>query len=168
MKQQYGSAGTSINKTMVPAIFGAVDWKPNTKNLDIGGGRYDTATEFLSTKGVQNAIYDPYNRPQEHNDAILNGHRTYDSVTVSNVLNVIKEEEVRLAVIRMAFNFSRNGAIAHFYIYEGNKRGIGKESKPGCWQENRKTTTYITEIESVFGKGSVKRKGQHLMAKKGL
>ena len=69
MKQEYTSARSSIKQ--VPAGFKIVDkyfgWKPNTLNLDIGGGKYDLMTEALLKKNVTNLVYDPYNRSEHHN-----------------------------------------------------------------------------------------------------
>jgi hypothetical protein len=151
MKQQYSSANTSINSTKIAKIFNFVDWKPQTTNLDIGGGKYDNATEFLEKKYVKNFIYDPYNRSEDHNSTILNlcicG---VDTVTVANVLNVIKEESVRINVILLANKYLKPGGVAYFQIYEGNKSGIGTATKKDCWQENRKTVNYIDEIKKIF------------------
>ncbi len=62
--QKYSSKDTSINSAKVPAIFRKIDWTDLTsqKNIDIGGGKYDTATEYLMQYGVSNIIYDPFNR----------------------------------------------------------------------------------------------------------
>ena len=61
MLQNYTSANTSINSTKVPAVFRKADFCKGTVNLDMGGGKYDTATEYLEGKGVENLILDPYN-----------------------------------------------------------------------------------------------------------
>ena len=67
-KQKITSKDTSINKNVYPAVFNRVkDWEEGTVNLDIGGGKYDTATDYLENFGVENLIYDPYNRDEEWN-----------------------------------------------------------------------------------------------------
>ena len=104
--QNYTSANTSINSTKVPAVFKKVKWVPGTYNVDLGGGKYDTATEYLNTLGVSNLIIDPYNRSEAHNDMmvdlidIIGGA---DTCTLSNVLNVINDREARLDVLADAW-----------------------------------------------------------------
>jgi hypothetical protein len=97
LKQGLSSAATSINSRQLPALFSRVEFNPGTVNLDIGGGKFDNAVEYLKTKGVTSYVYDPFNRTQEHNDMVAgkteNGQS--DTVTISNVLNVIDSEAVR-------------------------------------------------------------------------
>ena len=62
LPQEFTSAKTSINKNKVPALFKLAVFKPDTVNLDYGGGKFDTATEYLKKFNVTNLIYDPYNR----------------------------------------------------------------------------------------------------------
>lgn len=147
--QEFTSANTSINSTKVPALFKKVDWSMIHKNVDIGGGKFDTATDYLATLGVVNVIFDPYNRSEKHNlntvmDLAINPAET---ATISNVLNVIKEKDKRIEVLKLARKWSKMCFIS---VYEGNKSGSGKVSKKGCWQENRKLVDYITEVQEVF------------------
>lgn len=163
--QEHTSADTSINATQLPASFKKISWKPGTINADIGGGRFDNATEYLKSMGVENIIYDPYNRSKEHNaraiEKIKNGGA--NTATINNVLNVIKEPEARQAVIRQAHNAINDNGTAYFLIYEGNGSGNGKPTTKG-WQENRTAASYIHEIESVFDK--VTKKGNMIIAYK--
>ena len=101
MVQKITSAKTSINSTRIPAIFKhpAIKWQAGTRNLDWGGGRYDTATEYLKGLGVLNAIYDPYNREAAHNAKVL-AEAPYDSATVSDVLNVVQGAKNRKSIIK--------------------------------------------------------------------
>ena len=95
--QKYSSANTSINSSKLPTIFSLVDFKPNTINLDYGGGKFDNAVEFLAQKDVKNLIFDPYNRSSAHNQEVLKEIRDNggaDTATLSNVLNVIQEKEI--------------------------------------------------------------------------
>ena len=34
-----------------------------------------------------------------------------------------------------------------FKIYEGNKSGIGKQTKKDCWQRNQKTKDYLQQFD---------------------
>lgn len=157
--QEYTSANTSINSCRVPALFKKVPFKRGQLNLDIGGGKYDTAVEYCAKKGVTNLIYDPYNRTKEHNAKVLKvvSRRKADSTTCSNVLNVIKEQEIRRKVIQMCKDFVKLQGYCYFSMYEGTGEGIGTVNrKKNSYQSNRKTKDYISEIEVVFGKGNVK------------
>lgn len=157
MVQEFTSANTSINSSKVPAVFKKIWWGTNPINLDIGGGKFDTATNYLDGLGVKNLIYDPYNRSEAHNAqilAFLAEHGKVDSATLSNVLNVIKEPEVRRELLVFAQKHARKVFIT---VYEGNRSGIGKASKKGCWQENRKLTDYVQEVKNVFKFALVQR-----------
>ena len=146
MIQSITSANTSVNSIKVPALFKRIkNWAPNTINLDYGGGKYDTATKYLKDLKIKNCIYDPFNRSQKDNQQTLN-KAPFDSATVSNVLNVIKEPEIRKEVIQEALNLLKQNALLYITIYEGNKSGIGRQTSKG-WQENRKLKDYLLELK---------------------
>ena len=164
--QEFTSANTSINSSKLPAVFKMVDFEPGMINLDVGGGKFDNVAEYLSDFDVTNLVYDPYNRSDSHNREVLKQvkeHVGADSVTCSNVLNVIKEPEARLAVIRNCYKFLKPGHDAFFTVYEGNGSGEEKPTKSG-YQLNRKTAEYVDEIKQVFP--TVKRKGKLIIATK--
>lgn len=171
-EQQFTSAGTSINKAQLPYTARLVTFKPGTRNVDIGGGKFDNFTEELSRKGVKNIVLDPYNRTEEQNAEAqrqLDTDGPADTATVNNVLNVIKEPAARDAVIKQAYDSIVPGGTAYFHIYQGfgeaKGTGVGKETRPGDWQENRKTATYMGEIAQHFD--TVTRKGNLIIATKG-
>lgn len=150
MKQEYTSANTSRNK--IPSLFKSREFGFRRFNFDLGGGKYDTASEYLeANNGIANLVYDPYNRSEEHNNKMLEIAFSMDCMTVTclNVLNVIKEKEVRLEVLKLAHRVSR-GTTVYILIYEGDKSGIGKKTRYG-WQNNTITTNYLDEIKEVFG-----------------
>lgn len=155
LKQEFGSAGTSLNQ--VARAFRVIgergDWKEGTTNVDIGGGRFDKASEYLKdTYGVENLVFDPFNRDAESNRKIAEMVRDnkVDTVTCNNVLNVIKEKESRANVILQAAKAIKEDGTAYFSVYEGNKSGEGKQSKDDCWQNNRPTKDYVSEVEEYF------------------
>lgn len=165
--QEYTSANTSINSAKLPAIFSMVNFKPETINLDYGGGKFDNATTALEGKGVTNLIYDPYNRSSGHNKDVIDTVRKNggaDTVTCSNVLNVIKEPEARKAVIKNIYSLLKNNGTAYFTVYEGTGKGNEGPTKSG-YQLNKKTGDYVEEISSVFP--SVSRRGKLIIASKG-
>jgi len=152
--QKITSAATSVNSKKVPRLFSLVkDWQSGTRNLDYGGGRYDTATEYLAARGVTNCIYDPYNRSQEENRKVMNFWK-YDTCTISNVLNVIKEKEMRSWILADAILEVRNDAKIYVTVYEGNGSGVGCLTKKDCWQNNQPISFYEKEIREEANKWS--------------
>ena len=163
--QKISSANTSINSNKLPAIFRLVKFEPDTLNLDYGGGKFDNAAEYLAQQNVTNLVYDPYNRSTQHNAEVLQKVRENggaDTITISNVLNVIAEPEARLTVLRNAKKLVKPGGNVYITVYEGNKSGEGTETKSG-YQLNKGTADYIDEIASVFS--TVNRKGKLIIAK---
>ena len=151
MKQKFTSKDTSINKNRVPALFKKVSFFGVKTNYDCGGGKYDTATDYLLTIGIINHIVDKYNRTKEWNkkhDVVC------DSATCSNVLNVIAEKEIRKEIIIECYNHCK--MFTAFYIYEGNKSNKGKKTKKDCWQNNFTTDKYLDEILDIFGNATMK------------
>ena len=160
-EQAYSSAATSINSAKLPALFNMVDFEEGSINLDYGGGRFDNVAEYLEKEyGATNLVYDKYNRSAEHNREVLNKIRQNggaDTVTCSNVLNVIAEESERLAVLRNCKRYLKSGGTCYITVYEGSGTGEGAPTKSG-YQLNRKTKDYEEEIKKVFP-GAV-RKGK--------
>lgn len=152
MKQKYNSANTSVNSKRVPALFRRINWYPGMINFDNGGGKFDTATWHLHILGVKNLVYDPFNRSEEHNNAVLKcvAGKPVHSSTLANVLNVIAEPKVRLGILRRSYDALDHCGVLYVWIYEGDKSGVGRETKRGCWQENRRTKSYTEEILKVF------------------
>ena len=151
MYQEYTSADTSINSSKVPAVFSLVEFRSGTTNLDYGGGKFDTAAEALKEKGVRNLILDPYNRTRNHNDMVINvlERRKADTATCSNVLNVIKEEDVRRDVLQNIALFVKRGGEVYITVYEGDGSGVGRPTAKG-YQLNRKLEGYLKEIRQIF------------------
>ena len=165
-EQTYSSAATSINSSKLPALFSMVDFKEGSINLDYGGGRFDNVAEYLQDKyGATNLVYDKYNRSAQHNKEVLEQVRKNggaDTVTCSNVLNVIAEESERLAVLRNCKRFLKPGGTCYITVYTGDRSGEGKVTRSG-YQLNRDTKDYIEEIKKVFS--SVTRKGKLYICK---
>lgn len=137
-------------------------------NLDYGGGKYDLGTKYLEKYGIQNLIYDKYNKSYEHNLNILTFTELNkpDSVTLLNVLNVIKEKKERLYCINHSFELLKDGGILIITVYKGNSKGIGTMSKRLTWQENRKLITYIEEIKEVLGEVNLTIQKNYILIKK--
>jgi hypothetical protein len=160
MEQEFDSRNTSINSGKLPAIFRMVNFQPDTINLDYGGGKFDNAAEYLADFGVTNLVYDPYNRSSEHNNEVLREIRENggaDTTTCSNVLNVIKERDVRLNVLKNIKKLTKSGGTVYITVYEGSGKGNEGPTKSG-YQLNRKTADYLEEIQMIFP--DVTRKGK--------
>lgn len=69
VEQAISSAKTSLRQ--VPALFKDKNVQFGDVNIDIGGGKYDLATEFLAERGTQNLVFAPYNRGETTNRATL-------------------------------------------------------------------------------------------------
>jgi hypothetical protein len=163
-EQEFTSEATSINEKKLPAVFNRVkEWKGGTINADIGGGRYNNATNWLRDRGVENLVIDWFNRDRATNESNISRVRggQADTATVSNVLNVIQETEARDLVISQAADAIKPDGAAYFYIYEGKGDNVGRQTTKG-WQENRKTQSYIDEISQHFE--NVERRNQMIVA----
>jgi hypothetical protein len=163
MSQQYQSAGTSLNQIAATFKNPHFDTPEQKINVDLGGGKYDTATEYLKQKGIINLIIDPYNRSEEfnrNNEEIARKEGTH-SVTVNNVLNVIKEPEERDNVIKKAKSFLSNGGKAYFLIHYKPKE-TPRETKKGSWQNHMPPNFYLPEIQKHFK--NLKVKGNLIIA----
>jgi len=131
--------------------------KPNTKNLDNGGGKDDFNTLFLKEYyGVTNVVFDPFMRSEEHNQSVL-AHiekHPFDTATSNSVLNVIDDKNSRMTHLKLSCAALKTGGIAYFKLYPGNGSSKG-EYIEGGFQSIRPATTYQEEVEEVFGKGNV-------------
>lgn len=170
-RQTISSAKTSLNQ--IPAGFKkGIPWVEGQTNIDIGGGYFDTATDYLKTsKGVDSRVFDPFNRNLAHNSAIvadIKGGNLADTATIMNVLNVIQEPEFRSkAIAEAALSIKPDGAV-YIQVYEGNGSGVGAISltsngEAQSWQNNMKLKDYMPEVEEYFN--DVKRKGSLIIAK---
>lgn len=158
MKQKYSSKDTSINKNRLPVVYSiGSDLIRGKKCIDYGCGKYNNAIDYA--KAELNAVvvpYDKYNRTETENAFALS--QNYDLLICSNVLNVIAESEIRNSVIAKCASLA---PVALFTVYEGDGTGNSRVSKNDCWQENRKTETYILELKTAYK--TVTKKGKLLI-----
>lgn len=159
--QEYDSAATSLDQ--IAAVFKKVNWRPDTVNIDYGGGRFDKATDFLKDKGVENLVYDPFNRSSEHNATVIGRlkKKKADTGTLANVLNVIKEKDVRLSVLHELKSLVKPGGEVYISVYYDPKQKAKPTSKG--WQNHLPLTGYLDEISSVFS--SIKVSNGMIIAK---
>lgn len=146
--QNHTSADTSLNQ--VSALFKR-QWArrimTGKKVLDYGGGKYDAGIEYVSAY-AEMSVYDPFNRDEDHNRQVMTAD--YDVVTVNNVLNVIDDDSAARSALIAARDKARGGAVL-VSVYEGDRSGIGHETKKG-WQRCLPAAAYLPMLESVFGR----------------
>jgi hypothetical protein len=150
-KQEFDSAKTS--RPQIPGGFKKIEWEPNTINLDYGGGKYNRATEYLKQFNVKNYIYDKYNRSDEENTKALNVKP--DTVTLFNVLNVIREDEVIGDIFKEIKKISPK--YLYITVYERNGDGKGTPTSNG-YQRNMKTKDYLPLLNKYFNNISLNKK----------
>lgn len=120
-------------------------------NVDLGGGKYELVTNQLLAFGVTNLVIDPYNRSAEHNALMYNSlsKKPADTATISNVLNVIQEKEARLELLRTAKKLVKQDGKIFISVYEGDRSGVGKETRKG-YQCNKRPLFFLSEVLEVF------------------
>jgi len=154
--QTITSAATSLNQ--IPAILRLIEqavqnpyWIGVDNLLDYGGGKYDLLTRELVKRGVNNLVYDPFNRSEEHNEMVrwLLKHRMADAAICSNVLNVIRSPAARRAALQDIKRMTVSYGVVYFTVYEGDGSSVGRKTSKG-WQANRPTKNYLREIQQEF------------------
>lgn len=158
--QEHTSADTSLNQISAGLRYAVRNGliKPNSVNLDIGGGKFNQGIEYVETcvPSSRLLIYDKYNRSEENNSNVLNKAKFICRyVGIHNTLNVVKEVEVRADILDDAKNFMTSNGVVHITIYEGDKTGNSRQSKQdrgrgSSWQEHRTIESYLAEIKEIF------------------
>jgi hypothetical protein len=122
----------------------------------------DTQTAYLKRRGVKNLVLDPYNRPAAQTRKVereLLRRGEVDTVTLSNVLNVIPGKAERRTVLETA---RAAAPVAFISVYEGDRSGRGRRTRTGSFQANRRLRAYEREVRAVFPR--VERRGTVLVA----
>ena len=168
IEQKYTSANTSINT--VSAVYKLID-TPNTVILDYGGGKYDTNAEYMFQKcNSRVLVFDPYNITPEHNSKVIQYFKLNPAkiVVCSNVLCVIKEDEIILDILGNIRDLMDYYGILYIRVYERDKTGVGCRTTKG-WQRNQCIESYIPFIQQVFGDNcEIKKYKGCLLVKKTL
>ena len=137
-----------------------------SSNLDIGGGKYPTASEYLKEQyGVNNTIYDPFHRSHYDNlfvVGLIKGGAPFDTITVCNVLNVINCDKMMQTVIMQAARAADDDTIVFFQIHNGDKSGVGHETTKG-YQRNVPTHWYLPFVRLWFNEAE--HKGKFIVAR---
>lgn len=160
--QEVSSMMTSINTKKLPAIWGKLNiFKDIHKIVDYGAGRPETTNLVMDRlKRLFNLAerptyfpYDPYWGDVDMNDNALyhlTEKQDIDLCICANVLNVVDCDTIH-EIIK---NVTRARQWV-FQIYEGDKSGEGRFTKPGCWQQNKRTREYLWIFNELGVKGVV-------------
>ena len=142
------SANTSINHT--PSLIKKFHSQLGSSNLDWGGGKYDTTTDFMASVGKTNVVYDPYNRTIDQNTSAM--AQSITSITCANVLNVIKKDShlTRCLEDLKAHSLANGGVPIFFSVYPGDRTGVGTNTKKDCFQRNTTMSDYKTIVTKTF------------------
>lgn len=141
--QKFTSANTSINKTKIPSAF--TKFRAYGNVLDYGCGKYTAhIKDYVNAQLASYFPYDKYNQSESVNDdALYMGRKHgYDTIYCCNVLNVIDSDDVIWGILHEMYNMLNRRSHMYIQIYEGNKSGIGKETKFDCYQRNMRTKDY--------------------------
>ena len=162
--QKISSADTSINSSKPANAFTKLltkdAFKKGSKNLDIGGGRFDNVNTLLQEKaGATNIVYDPFNRTKAHNaEAVkkMAGGKS-DTVTINNTLNVIEDTPNQIRVLEQAKDAVKKNGKVYISVYEGDRTGVGRPTSKG-WQRNEKVEDYLETVKQVFPEARIENK----------
>ena len=162
---QLNLAKSSLNH--IPALFKKIPWEDGQVNLDLGGGRFEKATNYLHKKGVWNIVVDKYSRSDKENFLAESYLSLYgcDTVTISNVLCVVRTKKERLGILNTAKRYLDKVGTVYISIYAGDGSRKGKRTQSNTWQNNRPLRTYLKEIREVFPNASLKN--GYIVATKG-
>lgn len=164
MIQEYTSAKTAINgkQGKLPLVFRKASIPTGAIVLDYGGGdkeAWKIAQKYLDQFDALELIYDPYNQTDRHNANVIGSCKFQGGADVaicSNVLNVIKELDVRIDVLKHIKELTKPNSTVYISVYEGNRDGIGRATQNNeSYQNNKKTSDYLSEVESVFGNATI-------------
>ena len=163
--QEITSADTSINSESIPVVFSTLAEKANKLNItlensvvfDTGCGKYpEIIADFFKTSNTDYVGRDKFNQPENVNNSWVDNCKAAGSVglnrifTSSNVMNVIKGENFRIAYLQDIMQYMKPGEKLYITVYDGDRSGVGRITKtedgiPKCWQVNRKYKDYIPE-----------------------
>ena len=147
--QTHTSKNTSVNKENLPRIYTHINWEKfrGEKVLDYGCGRYtEHIRKLMWLYDIDWYGYDPYWRTEFLNEEAL--HCNPDIVVCSNVFNILDNyrDVVR---IHDYIRYKLCPTFLFYTVFEGNKTGIGKESRKDCWQRNETLEDYLYSDEVI-------------------
>lgn len=124
--------------------------------FDIGCGKPAKFQQWCEDNGFAYFGYDPHNQTRLTNEVCLELIKRHPPhvVTISNVLNVIKERDVRIDVLKQADEALKDGGYVLITVYEGDVKKASGETRDG-WQNRWPLELYLDECREVFGDACV-------------
>ena len=169
--QKHSSKNTSVNIYRLPAVYKKIPWNKYTNTvddyhvIDIGCGRMETQvliSNHLHRQKVNHFIpYDPYHNSLvsvKTANAFMNNSDIRKVIVCSCVLNVIDNDQALNKLIARICDMSviqePNGVYrmnpVYIAVYEGNKSGMGRETKKDCWQRNERLSAYLNKFNDYI------------------
>ena len=163
--QERGSAGTSQKQvaSLHNTLMKKGIYQPNQVVLDWGGGKYDLAKDKVEGEinGINFFVYDKYNRNTEYNNNSLASVKKAggaDIITIANVLNVIKEKDERVKMLKDAKKYLKKGGSVYIIVYNATRTPkyqetddwVGQPTKEDSWQNAQPLSFYVPEVEEAF------------------
>ena len=169
--QKHSSKNTSVNTAKLPVVYSKVDWgryaslASNYHIVDIGCGRIETQ-KLIQDKLKRHKIHNFYPMDPYHECIVdpnivkqcVNNQINNKVIICSNVLNVIDNDDTLLSLIKSLCDMIVIQLIDGTYrmnpcyitVYEGDKSGIGRETKEDCWQRNERLSAYLKMFNSYI------------------
>lgn len=167
--QEFSSKNTATNwkSGKLPHLHSHVSYNNGDVVLDYGGGTEESAAiaqDFFNREypTVDYVWYDKYwQTTAQQNEALRHIKQVggADVALLSNVLNVIKEPEVRNDILNHIKSLLKPGGKLYIYGYQGNKadqESGGRSTAKDQYQTFMKTKDYLSEIHAVFPTASIK------------
>lgn len=171
--QGHSSKNTSVNTKRLPAVYNKVNWKhyahplDNYHIVDIGCGKMET--QWLIYDRLQKENIDKFYPWDPNHECIVNkllSQRIMKNTDVNKViicscvLNVIDDDEALNRLIANICDMSvylwHDGTYkmnpVYISVYEGDRSGVGKESKKDCWQRNERLSMYLDKFNNYIKK----------------
>lgn len=157
--QNSNTTGRTARK-QVPAIAKMISpaLSPGMINLDIGAGPYDDFSNWLRSRGVMNlptdlehptALGETIDEQLEWLDKFKALGGWIDTVTISNVLNVIEDDIDLRSTLRFAADYVRPKGKVYVTVYEGDRSGEGRKTRDG-YQRHEKLALYMAHCAHEF------------------
>lgn len=171
MKQMHSSKNTSVNTTRLPAVYNKINWKhyshpiDNYSIIDIGCGKMETQ-RLIRKKLIKENIKNFYPWDPNHECIVDKSLSRYvmknadinKVIICSCVLNVIDNNTVLdkliskicdMSVVKLSDGTYRMNPV-FISVYEGDKSGVGKETKKDCWQRNERLSAYLDKFNDYI------------------
>lgn len=171
--QKHSSKNTSINTTLLPAVYNKIYWGKYNHPIDdyhvfdIGCGQLKTQQmikELLDGYGIHKFYpWDPHHkciRNKIKTVTEMNNEGTRKVIICSNVLNVIDNDVdlnnliafiCDMSVIQEPHGVYRMNPV-YITVYPGDRSGTGRETKKDCWQRNELLPAYLDRFNSYIKK----------------